>query len=58
MVSPTDPLDMCEQCRVIYEIRCEVCGELYVGETGRSLGERVEEHAKSLAKGRGQEIST
>ena len=48
MVSPKDPLDIGEQCGVIYECACDVYGEVYVGETGRSLVERVEEHAKSI----------
>ena len=51
VVSPKDPLDMCEQCDVIYECSCEVCGKIYMGETGRSFGERVEEDAKSLERG-------
>ena len=37
MVSPNDPLDPREQCGVIYKCDCNVCGELYVGETGRSF---------------------
>ena len=49
MVSPKDPLDISEQCGVIKECGCEVCGKLHVGETGHSTGERVEDHAKSLA---------
>ena len=43
VVSPRDPLDLGEQCGVIYECACEVCGTLYVGETGRSMRERVDE---------------
>ena len=50
LVSPKDPLDHSERCGVIYECACDVCGERYVGETGRSLGERMEEHAKSVEK--------
>ena len=50
MVSPKDPLDTCEKCDV-YECSCEVCGKIYVGHTGRSLGERVEDYAKALARG-------
>ena len=46
-----DPLDMFEQSRVIYGCDCDVRGKLYVGEAGRSLGERVEEYTKSLARG-------
>ena len=51
VVSPKDPLDTCEQCGVIYECSCEVCEKIYVGETGRCLVERVEEHANSLERG-------
>ena len=38
-VSPKDPIDMCDQCGVVYECGYEVCGKKYVGEMGRSLGE-------------------
>ena len=51
MICPKDPLDTCEQCGVIYECSCEVCGKIYVGEIGRSLGLSVKEHAKSLESG-------
>ena len=54
VVSPKDPLDMCEQCGVIYECGCELCRKLYVEETGRSIGERLEEHTKPLARGDGK----
>ena len=46
VVSPKDPVDTCEHCGVIYECSCEVCGKIYIGETRRSLVDRVEEHAK------------
>ena len=49
MVSRKDHLDRSEQCGVIYECACDVCGELYVGETGRSLVERVE-HAVAIER--------
>ena len=51
MVRPKEPLEKHEQCGVIHECGCKVSEKLYVGETGRSLGERVEEHTKSLIKG-------
>ena len=50
MVSTKDPLDLGEQCGVTYECACNICGELYVGEVGGSLVERVHEHAKSIEK--------
>ena len=50
MVSPKDPLDSDEQCGVIYKCACDVCGELDVGETGRSVEERVEKHGRSIER--------
>ena len=34
----------------MYQCSCDVCGKVYVGETGRSLGERTLEHQKSIDK--------
>ena len=48
LVRPKDPLLPSEKCGVIYKIACEQCGESYVGETERSLGERTSEHQKSI----------
>jgi Reverse transcriptase (RNA-dependent DNA polymerase)/GIY-YIG catalytic domain len=31
---------------VIYEIRCKTCGECYIGETGRRLSVRINEHKR------------
>jgi Reverse transcriptase (RNA-dependent DNA polymerase)/GIY-YIG catalytic domain len=31
---------------VVYEITCKTCGATYIGETGRSLSERVKEHER------------
>ncbi len=33
------------------ESDCDVCGQIYIGETGRSLGERTLEHQMSIAIG-------
>ena len=51
MVSPKDPLDTCEKCGIVYKCSSKVYGKIYISETGRSLGERVEEHVKSLVRG-------
>ena len=48
LVKPKDPLDDMEKCGVICKVGCEECGQVYVGETDRSLGERTLEHQKSL----------
>ena len=42
------PLLPGEKCGVIYKFACEQCGDVYVGETERSLGERTVEHQKSI----------
>ena len=50
LVRPKDKLEKEEHCGVVYESECQVCVEIYIGETGRSLGERAEEHNKSIMK--------
>ena len=50
VVAPKDSLEVNEQCGAVYQYNCETCGEIYIGETGRSLGERIEEHEKSVNK--------
>ena len=50
LVRPKDKLTVHEKCGVVYETECEQCGECYIGETGRSMGERAEEHDKSIRK--------
>ena len=48
VVRPKDPLDLHEQCGVVYKSDCDICGSTYVGEMGRSLRERTEEHVDSI----------
>ena len=43
----TDHFD-CTSCNVIYCIRCTACNQLYIGETGRRLGDRFREHLLDL----------
>ena len=52
VVCPKDPLlDLEEKCVIVYECKCELCGQLYVGEMERSLGENAQEHDKSVKEG-------
>ena len=44
-LAPTTPWSW---VRSVYEASCDVCKEVYIGETGRSLNERMEEHYTSL----------
>ncbi|EYC18662.1 hypothetical protein Y032_0026g1298 [Ancylostoma ceylanicum] len=40
----------CATSGVIYLITCKLCGEEYIGETGRPLGVRIQEHLDGLQK--------
>ena len=43
LVRLKDTVDPAKQDGVVYRIPCE-CGKVYVGETGRSMHERIKEH--------------
>ena len=40
----------CTSSNVIYCITCTLCKELYIGETGRRLGDRFREHLRDVEK--------
>lgn len=42
---------VCTDSNVIYCIKCSRCNLLYVGETGRRLGDRIREHIYDIRKG-------
>ena len=48
LVSPKDLNPADKKSGVVYEIRCTSCPDIYIGHTGRQLGERWKEH-KSLS---------
>ena len=43
-ICKTDEKFMCRQESVTYEIKCQGCGDLYIGETSRTAYTRVSEH--------------
>jgi len=47
LVRPKDTVDPAKQDGVVYRIPCE-CGKVYIGETGRSLQERIKEHDRDM----------
>ena len=51
----TDHFD-CTSRNVIYCIRCTACNQLYIGETGRRLGDRFREHLLDV-KNNSQDVS-
>ena len=50
LVHLKDKLPDINKCGTIYHIKCSNCNGDYIGESGRSLGKRIEEHQKSVAK--------
>ena len=40
----------CTSANVIYCITCTLCKKIYIGETGRSLGDRFREHLRDVEK--------
>ena len=53
LVRPKDTVDLAKQDGVVYRIPCE-CGKVYVGETGRSMHERIKEHDRDIRLARTQ----
>ena len=53
LVRPKDTVDPAKQDGVVYKIPCE-CGKVYIGETGRSMHERIKEHDRDIRLARTQ----
>ena len=53
LVRPMDTVDPAKQDGVVYRIPCE-CGKVYIGETGRSMQERIKEHDRDIRLARTQ----
>ena len=47
----------CTSANVIYCITCTLCKKLYIGKTGRRLGDRFREHLRDVEKKADQELS-
>ena len=47
LVRPKDTVDPAKQEGVVYKIPCE-CGKVYIGETVRSMHERIKEHDRDI----------
>ena len=42
----------CDSTNLVYLIKCTICGMLYVGQTGRSIGVRISEHKSCIRNNR------
>ena len=47
LVRPKDTVDPAKQDGVVYRIPRE-CGKVYIGETGKSMQERIKEHDRDI----------
>jgi hypothetical protein len=47
LVHPKDSTPKGKKTGVIYQIECQTCNRLYIGETARSLDKRLDEHRKT-----------
>ena len=52
LVKPKDKIKNIEKCNVVYKIECNDCNSEYIGETGRNLFTRLEEHRKDVSIGK------
>ena len=50
VVHPKDKRDPLQTAEAVYEIPCDSCNKTYIGETGRLLSKRVEEHKTETDK--------
>ena len=53
LVRPKDAVEPTKQDGVVYRIPCE-CGKVYIGETGRSMQDRIKEHKRYIRLARTQ----
>ena len=45
---PKDPVPAHQQAGVVYKIPCSDCSKLCIGQTGRTLAQRVKEHQRAV----------
>ena len=48
VVHPKDKLQPDQKAEVVYQILCQQCDKSYIGETGRTLQERLTEHKRDM----------
>ena len=58
LLHPKDKTDKLKKCGVIYLVTCNTCKKEYIGETGRPLGKRLEEHRKITSSAINEHINT
>ena len=54
---PTNPFKSCSTCVVVHKVTCS-CYKKYIGETGRTIGERIKEHQADVNNQKSVEKTT
>ena len=49
LVAPKDKTKLEDQTGVVYRVPCGGCNKVYVGQTERTVGERIKEHTAKIA---------
>ena len=57
-MKPKDTTEALRKTGVIYNIKCRDCNQEYIGETGRTLGTRIDEHRKTASSAVNEHMST
>ena len=50
LVKPKDPVPPDRRKGVVYKISCKHCSYSYIGQTGRSLSDRIKEHKRAVSR--------
>ena len=58
LVHPKDKVAKEDICECVYQIGCANCSSVYIGETGRKFGTRLEEHHKDVTTNTPLGVST
>ena len=51
LVCPKDTVPQLERPGVVYHIPCTNCPQVYIGQTGRTLTQRLKEHRRAVTNG-------
>ena len=52
LVKPKDKVKTNDKCNIVYKLNCNNCNVEYIGETGRNLCTRMEEHERDVRIGK------
>ena len=51
LVKPKDPVPVERRTGIVYQIPCKDCSQTYVGQSGRTITDRIKEHQRAVKNG-------